>query len=192
MATGLKHAAFQVRYGIAAVVAVAGLFVLGAFVSPNLTFRISYAVSFVVLAAIGLAIIFRIMGVINLAHGEFILVGAYVTTFAVTAGGFPLPVAMLAGALVTAVFGLVVERVIIIGVRPQLDRPADRRSRPDQTVLRPAGRLDGGDVRAEPDHGPGRPHPLSGTRSTRSASRSGALPAIRTTGSRWSVSPPAC
>jgi branched-chain amino acid transport system permease protein len=117
MATDLKQAAFQVRYGITAVVAVVALFVL-VLAEPNLTFRISYAVSFVVLAAVGLAIIFGIMGVINLAHGEFILVGAYATTLAVTTAGVPLSVAMLVGALVTALFGLVVERVIISGYVP--------------------------------------------------------------------------
>jgi len=114
----MMQALSQARYGIGAVVVVGVLFAVGALTTPNLTFRISYAVSFVVLAAIGLAIIFGIMGVINLAHGEFILVGAYATTLAVTKVGLPLPVAMVAGALVTAVFGLVVERVIISGYVP--------------------------------------------------------------------------
>ena len=111
----MKQAAFQIRYGLGAVVAVVALFVIGVLADPNLTFRVSYAVSFIVLAAMGLAIIFGIMGVINLAHGEFILVGAYATTLGATQVGLPLPVAMLAGALVTAVFGLIVERTIISG-----------------------------------------------------------------------------
>jgi len=118
VAHDLKQAAFQVRYGIGAVVAVVALFALGAFTAPNLTFRVYYAVSFVVLAAVGLAIIFGIMGVINLAHGEFILLGAYATTLSATQLGLPLPVAMGVGALVTAVYGLVVERVIISGYVP--------------------------------------------------------------------------
>ncbi|SFR87173.1 amino acid/amide ABC transporter membrane protein 1, HAAT family [Halomicrobium zhouii] len=114
----MMQALSQARYGIGAVVVVGLVFAVGALTTPNLTFRIAYAVSFVVLAAIGLAIIFGIMGVINLAHGEFILVGAYATTLAVTKVGLPLPVAMVAGALVTAGFGLVVERVIISGYVP--------------------------------------------------------------------------
>ncbi|PSP95129.1 urea ABC transporter, permease protein UrtB [Halobacteriales archaeon QS_4_62_28] len=114
----MKQALSQARYGIAAVVAVVALFVIGALAAPNLTFRVYYAVSFIVLAAIGLAIIFGIMGVINLAHGEFILVGAYATTLSVTKLGVPLPAGMLVGALVTALFGLVVERVIISGYVP--------------------------------------------------------------------------
>jgi len=35
------------------------------------------AFAFLVLAACGLAVIFGMMGVINLAHGEFIMCGAY-------------------------------------------------------------------------------------------------------------------
>ncbi|WP_246986300.1 urea ABC transporter, permease protein UrtB [Halorientalis marina] len=94
----------------------------------------------VVLAATGLAIIFGIMGVINLAHGEFIMVGAFTTTLAYNGsipyfpiGAVPgvvrLPVAMLVGALVTAFFGFVVERTIISGAWPNrftqwtIDRP---------------------------------------------------------------------
>ena len=37
------------------------------------------AFAFLVLSACGLAVIFGMMGVINLAHGEFILCGAYVS-----------------------------------------------------------------------------------------------------------------
>ena len=42
--------------------------------------------AFLVLSACGLAVIFGMMGVINLAHGEFIMCGAYVTVFAVRWG----------------------------------------------------------------------------------------------------------
>jgi len=84
----------------------------------NLLFQFLDSFAFIVLAAAGLAIIFGIMGVINLAHGEFIMVGAYATTLANIEYGLPLPAAMLAGVLVTALFGLVVERVIISGWLP--------------------------------------------------------------------------
>jgi len=69
--------------------------------------------AFVTLAAIGLAIIFGMMGVINLAHGEFIMLGAYSATLAVNVAGLPLPAAMVVGALVTAVYGIIVERTIV-------------------------------------------------------------------------------
>jgi len=78
----------------------------------NLLFQFLDSFAFIVLAAVGLAIIFGIMGVINLAHGEFIMVGAYGTTLSANAG-LPLPLAMLVGVAVTTVFGLVVERLIV-------------------------------------------------------------------------------
>jgi branched-chain amino acid transport system permease protein len=78
----------------------------------NLAFQFLDSFGFIVLAAIGLAIIFGMMGVINLAHGEFIMIGAFGTTLSANAGA-PLPVAMAVGVLATAVLGLVVERTIV-------------------------------------------------------------------------------
>jgi len=78
----------------------------------NLAFQFLDSFGFIVLAAIGLAIIFGMMGVINLAHGEFIMIGAYATTLAANAG-MPLVAAMVVGVLVTTVVGLVLEYTII-------------------------------------------------------------------------------
>ncbi|NUC72343.1 urea ABC transporter, permease protein UrtB [Haloterrigena sp. SYSU A558-1] len=78
----------------------------------NLGFEFVEIFAFIVLATVGLAVIFGMMGIINLAHGEFILVGAYTTSFAVAAG-LPLAAAMAVGVLATAAFGLVLERLII-------------------------------------------------------------------------------
>jgi urea ABC transporter permease protein UrtB len=77
--------------------------------------------AFLVLAAAGLAIIFGMMGIINMAHGEFIAMGGYVTTYSYHAGA-PLPVAMLAGAAVSGLFGIFLERTI---VRRFYHRPID-------------------------------------------------------------------
>ncbi|ELY58080.1 urea ABC transporter permease [Natronococcus amylolyticus DSM 10524] len=78
----------------------------------NFGFEFVEIFAFIVLATVGLAVIFGMMGIINLAHGEFILVGAYATTFAFAAS-VPLPLAMLTGVVLTAVYGLVLERLII-------------------------------------------------------------------------------
>jgi branched-chain amino acid transport system permease protein len=87
----------------------------------NLLFQYLDSFAFIVLAAIGLAVIFGMMGVINLAHGEFIMIGAYGTTLAANAG-LPLVAAMAVGVVVTAVMGLLLERTI---VKRLYERPLD-------------------------------------------------------------------
>ena len=54
--------------------------------------------AFLILSAAGLAIVFGMMGVINMAHGEFIMCGAYVTVGLVNLG-VPLPIAQIAAAI---------------------------------------------------------------------------------------------
>lgn len=77
--------------------------------------------SVLLLAAIGLAITFGVMGVINMAHGEMVMLGAY-TTFVVQEvfraywpGGFDfsLAVAVPAAFVVAGAFGVAIERGII-------------------------------------------------------------------------------
>lgn len=65
-----------------------------------------------ILAALGLAIIFGMMGIINLAHGEFIMIGALLTAISYHVG-VPLVLAILLGGLGTGIFGVIVERVVI-------------------------------------------------------------------------------
>ena len=77
--------------------------------------------AFLVISCAGLAVIFGMMGVINLAHGEFIMCGAYVTASAAR-GGLLLPLAILTGALVAGAVGMVVERLVI---RHLYQRPLD-------------------------------------------------------------------
>lgn len=77
-----------------------------------LLFQFLNSFGFIVLATVGLAIIFGMMGVINLAHGEFILIGVYGTALPYHAG-IPLPVAMVVGVAITTIFGVIVERTIV-------------------------------------------------------------------------------
>lgn len=79
------------------------------------------ASAFLVLCASGLAIIFGMMGVINLAHGEFIMAGAYMTV-TVAKTGVPLPFAILSGAIFTGLLGMALERLVI---RHLYGRPLD-------------------------------------------------------------------
>ena len=64
------------------------------------------------IATLGLAIVFGLMGVINLAHGEFIMLGGYAALSA-TRIGVPFVLAIVVAAVATAAFGALVERLII-------------------------------------------------------------------------------
>lgn len=93
--------------------------------SENVIFGLSLG-SILLLAAIGLAITFGVMGVINMAHGEMIMLGAY-TTFAVQQF-FPnlieasLFIAIPAAFLVSGCAGILIERLVI---RHMYGRPLD-------------------------------------------------------------------
>src|SRR5699024_5566463 len=78
----------------------------------NIIYQFMDSFSFLILAAIGLAIIFGLMGVINIAHGEFIMLGAYITTLTSLAG-VPIPIASLLGTLGVGSSGIILDEFII-------------------------------------------------------------------------------
>ena len=61
------------------------------------------------LLASGLTLIFGIMGVINLAHGSFYMIGAYLA-FSLTEATGNLWLAMILGIPLSVLFGVVLER----------------------------------------------------------------------------------
>ena len=77
--------------------------------------------SVLLLAAIGLAITFGVMGVINMAHGEMVMLGAYVTFSVqeVMRNGYPgllgwsLVIAVPLAFVVTGLIGILIERTVI-------------------------------------------------------------------------------
>lgn len=75
--------------------------------------NILYMVAFLALISVGLAIIFGMMRVINLAHGEFIVLGGYIT-IAASWIGINVYIAMLViSPIVVGLVGFMVERLII-------------------------------------------------------------------------------
>ncbi|EJB05798.1 urea transport system permease protein [Rhizobium sp. BK619] len=89
-------------------------------VAQNVWYGLSLG-SVLLLAAIGLAITFGVMGVINMAHGEMVMIGAY-TTYVVQeyiTSAFPgvadysLAFAVPAAFVFTGFVGLVIERAVI-------------------------------------------------------------------------------
>ncbi|HQZ13554.1 MAG TPA: urea ABC transporter permease subunit UrtB [Devosia sp.] len=89
-------------------------------IGQNVWYGISLG-SVLLLAAIGLAITFGVMGVINMAHGEMVMLGAY-TTYVVqeiirqNAPGlfdYSLAIALPLAFLITALIGIAIERGVI-------------------------------------------------------------------------------
>jgi branched-chain amino acid transport system permease protein len=75
--------------------------------------EIAYMIAFLALISAGLAIVFGMMRVINLAHGEFVMLGGYIT-IACARAGIDVYLAMLVVApLAVGLWGLIVERLII-------------------------------------------------------------------------------
>ena len=74
------------------------------------------------IAAIGLTIIYGTVGVINMAHGEFIMLGAYTSYALQSSLGLPFLLCLPASFIVVALVGLVIERGLI---RYLYNRPLD-------------------------------------------------------------------
>jgi branched-chain amino acid transport system permease protein len=69
--------------------------------------------SFYALMALGLTLVFGILKIVNFAHGEFFMIGAYAYTLLVTRAGLPQVPAMLSAVVLGAAVGLVMERLLM-------------------------------------------------------------------------------
>ena len=69
-------------------------------------------IGFLILSASGLIIIFGMMGIINMAHGELMMIGAYITAFSYHAG-VPAPLAVIFAGIGAGVAGMILERLVI-------------------------------------------------------------------------------
>ncbi|QYD69276.1 branched-chain amino acid ABC transporter permease [Paraburkholderia edwinii] len=78
----------------------------------NMAASVGLSIAILVLVSLGLSVLFGMMGIINLAHGEFLMFGAFATLAGVRSG-LPLPIAMVLATAVVAGFGWVVERALI-------------------------------------------------------------------------------
>ena len=81
-----------------------------------------YAASYLSLVAVGLALIFGVMGVINFAHGELYMLGAYATVVVYSDWGLPFWLAVAAALVVVGFVGVLMERGLF---RPLRDKPLD-------------------------------------------------------------------
>lgn len=83
--------------------------------------NLAYELATLALTTLGLAIVFGLLGVMNMAHGEFVMLGAY-SVVAVQKLGLPLVAAVPLAVVVCGALGYVVERWLI---RPLYSRPFD-------------------------------------------------------------------
>jgi branched-chain amino acid transport system permease protein len=79
-----------------------------------------YAASFMALIAVGLVLIFGVMGVINFAHGELYMLGAYVVVYLYADSRLPFLFAVAVGLIFVGLVGLVMERALF---RPMRGNP---------------------------------------------------------------------
>ena len=79
-----------------------------------------YAASYMSLVAVGLVLIFGVMGVINFAHGELFMLGAYTVVGLYADFQLPFLFAVAAGLVFVGVVGLGMERALF---RPLRDNP---------------------------------------------------------------------
>ncbi|MEM7438852.1 MAG: branched-chain amino acid ABC transporter permease [Pseudomonadota bacterium] len=72
-----------------------------------------YAVASLILISAGLAVVFGMMKVINLAHGEFMMMGGYATITAVNLGLNIFVAMLIIAPIFVGLIGLLVERLVI-------------------------------------------------------------------------------
>jgi branched-subunit amino acid ABC-type transport system permease component len=84
----------------------------GLAVAASVLYQLGTNGAFLLLSALGLIVILGMMNIINLAHGELMMLGAYSATVAVQRG-VPFPLAVLLAFLAVALFGIVLERLIV-------------------------------------------------------------------------------
>ncbi len=75
---------------------------------------------FFALTAVGLVLIFGVMGVVNFAHGELVMIGAYTVWYLHSQNGLPYLTTIAIAIILVALIGLVMERFLF---RPNRDDP---------------------------------------------------------------------
>lgn len=76
-------------------------------------FSVLTSVAILILVSLGLAVIFGLMRIVNMAHGEFVMIGAFTVTTLVRGGGLSVWLAILIAPIVSAAIGLIVEALLI-------------------------------------------------------------------------------
>jgi branched-subunit amino acid ABC-type transport system permease component len=84
----------------------------GLAVAASVLYQLGTNGAFLLLSALGLIVILGMMNIINPAHGELMMMGAY-TASVTFHRGVPFPIAVLLAFVVVASFGAVLERLVV-------------------------------------------------------------------------------
>lgn len=84
----------------------------GMAVALSVLYQLGTNAAFLLLCALGLIVILGMMNIINLAHGELMMLGAYTATIAFQQGA-PFWLAVVLAFIAGALFGVVIERLIV-------------------------------------------------------------------------------
>jgi branched-chain amino acid transport system permease protein len=79
-----------------------------------------YAASFMALVAVGLVLIFGVMGIINFAHGELYMLGAYAVVYVYADHHLPFWLAVASGLIFVGLLGIAMEHALF---RPMRQNP---------------------------------------------------------------------
>lgn len=77
--------------------------------------------SIYILLALGLTLIMGIMGIVQLAHGEIYMMGAYVTYAFCTVLGLPFMLSLVISALIMGTIGIIIEKIFYRPFRHETD-----------------------------------------------------------------------
>lgn len=91
-------------------------------VLPNIMVNALVLASMYILASLGFAFIFNMLGSVNLAHGAFYMLAAYITYYLCAKAGLNNWLAMLLSAVVLAAIGVLMERFVFRPFQTEFDR----------------------------------------------------------------------
>ncbi len=74
-----------------------------------------------ILVALGLTLLFSIMGILNFAHGEIYMLGAYVVYYACVVAHINFFLSLLLSAIVLGIFGALLEKVVFRRIRGDME-----------------------------------------------------------------------
>jgi branched-chain amino acid transport system permease protein len=77
----------------------------------------AYAASFMALIAVGLVLIFGVMGIINFAHGELYMLGAYAVVYVYADHHLPFWLAVASGLIFVGLLGIAMEHALFRPMR---------------------------------------------------------------------------